>query len=68
MRVESPFCEESSVHFILTHARGLGILTIKKIIVAANVVICCLFVPDFMLFVTKTFLACSCFSPLASFL
>ena len=31
MRIESPFFEKSSVSFILTCARGLGILTIGKI-------------------------------------
>ncbi len=31
MRVESPFSEKSSARFILTRARGLGILTFDKI-------------------------------------
>ena len=31
MRVESPFFEKSSAHFILTRAKGLGILTFNKI-------------------------------------
>ncbi len=31
MRVEAPLFEESSLHFILKRARGLGILTFSKI-------------------------------------
>ena len=68
MRVEAPISGKSSVCLILTRARGLGILTIKKINMTVNMIIYCLFVFDFSICVTQVFSACSCFSPLASFL
>ena len=52
MRVEAPISGKSSARLILTRARGLGILTIRKINVIVNIVIYCLFVSNLVFVVT----------------